>query len=163
MHYAEQVAKNGGQPPPHMPPPPYAVELQHDPHAPPHPFPHPNGPGPTDPNQQAQAQAQAAAAANDFRARFHRSILAPAPFRTAFTDSSQTASATTPSSASGSAPAEPATIDPHLASGTPNASANANGTANAPNTAATANGATKSEPPSPSTAFDELLTSRSWG
>lgn len=108
MHYAEQVAKNGGQPP--GMPPPYGVDLsQHDPNAPPpHPFPHPNGPGPADPNL------------NEFRARFHRSIVAPTPFRSAFGDS-QTASATTPSSGSGSAPTE--AIDPHLAT-----TANANST-----------------------------------
>jgi len=106
MHYAEQVAKNGGQPP--GMPPPYGVDLnQHDPNAPPqHPFPHPTGPGPADPNL------------NEFRARFHRSIVAPTPFRTAFGES-QTASATTPSSGSGSAPAD--AIDPHLAT---NANAN---------------------------------------
>jgi hypothetical protein len=111
MHYAEQVAKNGGQPP--GMPPPYGVDLsQHDPNAPPpHPFPHPNGPGPADPNL------------NEFRARFHRSIVAPTPFRSAFGDS-QTASATTPSSGSGSAPTE--AIDPHLAT-TANAN-NTNGT-----------------------------------
>lgn len=110
MHYAEQVAKNGGQPP--GMPPPYGVDLsQHDPNAPaPHPFPHPNGPGPADPNL------------NEFRARFHRSIVAT-PFRSGFGDS-QTASATTPSSGSGSAATE--AIDPHLAT-TANAN-NANGT-----------------------------------
>ncbi|KAF8163702.1 hypothetical protein B0H34DRAFT_696517 [Crassisporium funariophilum] len=117
MHYAEQVAKNGGQPP--GMPPPYAVDIsQHDPHAnhgQPQPFPHPNGPGPADPNQ---------AAANDFRARFHRSIVGPTPFRTPF-DTSQTASTTTPSSASGSAHTD--AIDPHLAT-------NANGNTNASNT-----------------------------
>ncbi|PPQ65650.1 hypothetical protein CVT24_011804 [Panaeolus cyanescens] len=104
LHYAEQVAKNGGQPP-GIPAPPaaYPVNLaQHDPHAPPHAFPHPSGPPPTDPNQ----------AANDFRARFHRSILAPTPFRSAFAAEGQAASANTPSSA-GSAPVD--AIDPHLA------------------------------------------------
>jgi len=112
MHYAEQVAKNGGQPP--GMPPPYAVDLaQHESHtAPPVPFPHPNGPGPADPNQ--------AAAANDFRARFHRSIVGPTPFRTPFTEN-QTASTTTPSSASGSTEA---TIDPHLATNTSVSTAN---------------------------------------
>ncbi len=42
-----------------------------------HTFAHPGGPGPADPAQ---------AAVNEFRARFHRSIIAPAPFRTAFGD-----------------------------------------------------------------------------
>ena len=114
MHYAEQVAKNGGQPP--GIPPPYAVDLaQHDSHAaPPAPFPHPNGPGPADPNQ--------ATAANDFRARFHRSIVGPTPFRAAFPDN-QTASTTTPSSASGSTHTE-TTIDPHLATNSSGAAAN---------------------------------------
>ncbi|KAF8969563.1 hypothetical protein BDZ97DRAFT_1653622 [Flammula alnicola] len=127
IHYAEQVAKNGGQPP--GVPPPYGVDLsQHDPQAATlHPFPHPNGPGPADPNQ----------AVNDFRARFHRSIIAPTPFRTTFGDS-QTASTTTPSSGSGSAPAD--AIDPHLAT-------NANG-----NTSTT----TKSE--NFAAMFDERLT-----
>jgi hypothetical protein len=107
MHYAEQVAKNGGQPP--GMPPPYAVDLaQHESHAaPPAPFPHPNGPGPADPNQ--------AAATNDFRARFHRSIVGPTPFRTSYPEN-QTASTTTPSSTSGSTTRNPeTTIDPHLA------------------------------------------------
>jgi hypothetical protein len=104
MHYAEQVAKNGGQPP--GMPPPYPVDLtQHESHAaPPAPFPHPNGPGPADPNQ----------AADEFRARFHRSIVAPTPFRTPFPEN-QTASTTTPSSASGSTHNPETTIDPHLA------------------------------------------------
>ncbi|KAF9473005.1 hypothetical protein BDN70DRAFT_886314, partial [Pholiota conissans] len=105
VHYAEQVAKNGGQPP--GLPPPYGVDMaQHaaDAQAA-HPFPHPNGPGPTDPAQTA--------AANDFRARFHRSIIAPTPFRTNYGDSQPT-STTTPSSGSGSAQAD--SIDPHLAS-----------------------------------------------
>ena len=127
MHYAEQVAKNGGQPP--GMPPPYPVDLtQHEPHtAPPAPFPHPNGPGPADPNQ-------AAAATNEFRTRFHRSIVGPTPFGT-FTEN-QTAS-TTPSSTSGSA--QENTIDPHLAT-----------TTNASGSAAATNG-TKSEPKSVST------------
>lgn len=126
MHYAEQVAKNGGQPP--GMPPPYGVDLsQHDPQAPP-PFPHPNGPGPADPNQQA--------AANDFRARFHRSIIAPTPFRTSYTADSVTASTTTPSSGSTSAPAD--AIDPHLAT---------NGSA--PTTTTTTTTATKSKKATP--------------
>ena len=122
MHYAEHVAKNGGQPPGMAPP--YPVDLtQHESQsAPPAPFPHPNGPGPADPNQ--------AAATNEFRTRFHRSIVGPTPFGT-FSEN-QTAS-TTPSSTSGSAHEN--TIDPHLAT---NASVSA------------ANGA-KSEPISVST------------
>ena len=123
MHYAEQVAKNGGQP---GIPPAYAVDLaQHESHAaPPAPFPHPNGPGPADPNQ--------AAATNDFRARFHRSIVGPTPFRTPYPEN-QTASTTTPSSASGSNPET--TIDPHLAT-TASASV-ANGTKSEPVSAPT--------------------------
>jgi hypothetical protein len=131
LHYAE-VAKNGGQPPP-LPPPPYAVDLgQHDPHAPPPSGPYPNGPGPSDPAQ-AQAQAvqaaQAAAAANDFRARFHRSIIAPTPF--------QTSNSAPASSGSGSAPTEGA-IDPHLAS-----SGGSNGASSAQTASVTANGTSK--------------------
>ncbi|KAH9484472.1 hypothetical protein JR316_0003954 [Psilocybe cubensis] len=148
MHYAEQVAKNGGQPPPM--PPPYGVEMSHDPSAPPppHPFPHPGGPPPpTDPNQ----------AGNDFRARFHRSIIVPTPFRTTFTDAAQQqqqqqqqqpqppASTATPSS-SGSAPAE--AIDPHLA-----ATNGSNSTSTSTSTA------TKSE--TSASLFDELLTTGS--
>lgn len=136
LHYAE-VVKNGGQPPPL--PPPFAVDLsQHDPHGPPPggPFPHANGPGPSDPSQQAvQAQAQAAqaaAAANDFRARFHRSIVAPTPF--------QTAGGTATSSASTTATTEGA-IDPHLAT-----NSGANGIVNSETTAITANGMSKSKP-----------------
>ncbi|PPQ89435.1 hypothetical protein CVT25_012814 [Psilocybe cyanescens] len=134
MHYAEQVAKNGGQP--QAMPPPYGVDMSHDPQAPPppHPYPHPNGPGPADPNQ----------AGNDFRARFHRSIIVPTPFRTAFSDN-QTASTATPSSGSGSAPAE--AIDPHLAA------TNSNGNSNNTSTA------TKSE--TSASLFDELLTTGS--
>ena len=71
MHFVEQVAKNGGQPP--GIPPPYVVDLtQHDSNvAPPSSFPYPNGP----------IQNQVTAIANDFRARFHRSIVAPTSFR----------------------------------------------------------------------------------
>ena len=106
MHYAE-MAKNGNPPPPHLQPP-YTLEMaQHDPHQPPpHPFPHPNGPGPADPNQ--------AAAANEFRARFHRSIVGPTPFRTSFPDPQVSTPTTAPSSTTGSAPND--SIDPHLAS-----------------------------------------------
>ncbi|KDR73734.1 hypothetical protein GALMADRAFT_251545 [Galerina marginata CBS 339.88] len=131
MHYAEQVAKNGGQPP--GLPPPYGVEMgQHDPQAPPaHPFPHPNGPGPADPSQ----------AGSDFRARFHRSIIVPTPFRNNFSEN-QTASATTPSSGSGSAPTD--SIDPHLGT-------NGNSTSTS--------SATKSE--TSTSLFDELLTTGS--
>lgn len=116
MHYAEHVAKNGGQPP--GMPPPFPVDLaQHDSHsAPPAPFPHPNGPGPADPNQAA------ASGTNEFRTRFHRSIVGPTPFGT-FTEN-QTASTTTPSS-SGST--QENTIDPHLATNA-SGSAAANGT-----------------------------------
>ena len=86
--------------------------------------------GSPDSTHQAQA-AQAAAAANDFRARFHRSIAAPTPF--------QTANSTPASAGSTTAPPEP-TIDPHLAG--------ANGTAGQ-STNATTNGANKSEPVDP--------------
>jgi hypothetical protein len=112
MHYAEHVAKNGGQPP--GMPAPYPVDLtQHESQsAPPAPFPHPNGPGPADPNQ--------AAATNEFRTRFHRSIVGPTPFA-AFTEN-QTASTTTPSSTSGST--QENTIDPHLATNASSSAAN---------------------------------------
>ena len=95
-------------------PPPFAVDLtQHESHtAPPAPFPHPNGPGPADPNQ--------AAATNEFRTRFHRSIVGPTPFGT-FTEN-QTASTTTPSSTSGST--QETTIDPHLATNASGSAAN---------------------------------------
>ncbi|KJA24255.1 hypothetical protein HYPSUDRAFT_184125 [Hypholoma sublateritium FD-334 SS-4] len=101
MHYAEQVAKNGAQAP--GLPPPYGVELtSHDPASPAtHAFAHPGGPGPADATQ---------AAVNEFRARFHRSIIAPAPFRTAFGDGASSAGAP---AAGGAAPAD--AIDPHLA------------------------------------------------
>jgi len=144
MHYAEQVAKNGGQPPM---PPPFPVEMaQHDPQAPPppgpsHPFPHPNGPGPTDPSQ----------AGNDFRARFHRSMIVPTPFRAAFSETQPTASTATPSSTSGSAPTE--AIDPHLAT-------NANGTTTTSNATTSTTSAAKSETDS-SSIFDDLLTTGS--
>lgn len=120
------MAKNGGQPPPL--PPPYVVDLSHDAHAPPStaPFPHASGSGTSDPAQQAQA----AQAANDFRARFHRSIAAPTPF--------QTANNTPASTATPSVPAE-GTIDPHLAS-----SPGTNGTSGGQSTNVTANGASKS-------------------
>lgn len=97
--------------------PPFSVDLtQHESHAtPPTPFPHPNGPGPADPNQ--------AAASNEFRTRFHRSIVRPTPFGT-YTEN-QTASTTTPSSTSGSI--QETTIDPHLATNA-SASSAANGT-----------------------------------
>lgn len=113
-------------------PPPYGVEIAHDPQAAPPtlPYPHPNGPGPADPNQ----------AGSDFRARFHRSMIVPTPFRAAFADN-QTASTATASSTSGSAPAE--VIDPHLAT---------NGNSNTST-------ATKSE--TSTSIFDELLTTGS--
>ncbi|CAA7271000.1 unnamed protein product [Cyclocybe aegerita] len=127
LHYAEHVAKNGG-PPPGMPPPPYAPRdlTQHDPNA--HPFPHPNGPGPADPSQAqaqlaAQAQAQAQAVANDFRARFHRSIIGPPPFRTgAFEGQGGGSGAGTPG-ANGTSEA----IDPHLANGSSASSTSTSG------------------------------------
>jgi hypothetical protein len=125
IHYAE-VAKNGGQPPPL--PPPYAVDLsQHEPHGPPPNAPFAGGSGTSDPAQHAQA---AAAAANDFRARFHRSIAAPTPF--------QTANSTPASTGSVSAPVE-VTIDPHLATG-----AATNGPLTAQSANVTTNGANQS-------------------
>ena len=121
MHYAEHVAKNGGQPP--GMPPPYPVDLtQHESQsAPPAPFPHPNGPGPSDPNQ--------AAVTNEFRTRFHRSIVGPTPFGT-FTEN-PTASTTTPSSTSGSTTQEN-TIDPHLATNASGSAANGTKSASEP-------------------------------
>ncbi|KAF8912196.1 hypothetical protein CPB84DRAFT_1957822 [Gymnopilus junonius] len=128
MHYAEQVAKNGGQPPAL---PPYPVEMNQQGGQglppPPPPFPHPNGPGPADP----------AGSDLNFRARFHRSIEVPTPF-------SQTASTTTPSSGSGStAPAE--AIDPHLSNA--GSSSNNNDSTNSTIKSETSN-----------SLFDELLT-----
>ena len=73
MHYAHQAqaaAGAAGKPPDGHPlgdgPPPPAPFA--DMGEPPQPF-----PPPTDPNQPPQA--------NDFRARFHRSLVAPSPFR----------------------------------------------------------------------------------
>ena len=125
MHYAEHVAKNGG-PPPGMPPP-YPVDLtQHESHsAPPAPFPHPNGPGPADPNQ--------AAATNEFRSRFHRSIVAPTPFGGTFTENQTTASTNTPSSTGST---QENTIDPHLATNASGSNAT-NGTKSDPVTVTT--------------------------
>ncbi|PPQ78243.1 hypothetical protein CVT26_007693 [Gymnopilus dilepis] len=140
IHYAEQVAKNGGQPPA-LPPPPYAVDMSGPPPAsgqplppPPPPFPHPNGPGPSDP----------AGSDLNFRARFHRSIEAT-PF------SQATASTTTPSSGSGStAPTE--AIDPHLS--------NSNGSSDNATTATTNESSTSStiKSETSNSLFDELLT-----
>jgi hypothetical protein len=66
---------------------------------------------------------------NEFRARFHRSLVAPSPFRT-FTDT-QTATTSTPTSSGGSGPpSDP--IDPHLTG----AAAAANGTASTNGTGA---------------------------
>lgn len=104
VHYAEQVAKNGTQAP--GLPPPYGVELtSHDPAASTtHTFAHPSGPGPADPTQ---------AAVNEFRARFHRSIIAPAPFRTAFGDGAPSTGTAAAGGAAGASPTD--AIDPHLA------------------------------------------------
>lgn len=78
-------------------PPPYPVvdlTVAHDPQQQqPHPF--PDGP-PT----------------NEFRARFHRPLVAPTPFRTFEAPPAPGVSA--PTSASGSAPSSGDTIDPHL-------------------------------------------------
>lgn len=93
MHYeqAANAAKGGG-----MPAPTYPVEMSQDPAA------NPYGAG-GDPSQPTP---------NDFRARFHRPLVAPSPFRT-FTDSQTTATTSTPTSASGSGPSSDP-IDPHL-------------------------------------------------
>ena len=89
MHYAEQAAKAGG--PGMTGPSPFApVDLSE--HAG-HPF------VTGDPSQPSP---------NDFRARFHRPLVAPSPFRS-FTNDTQT-SATPPSAGSG--PTD--SIDPHL-------------------------------------------------
>lgn len=51
--------------------------------------------------------------ANDFRARFHRSLVAPSPFRNFNPADSTTATTSTPTSTPGSGPpSDP--IDPHL-------------------------------------------------
>ncbi|KAG6855692.1 hypothetical protein H0H87_012023 [Tephrocybe sp. NHM501043] len=118
-HYAEQAAK-AGLAPPNLGPS-YPVELT-----------------PEQQQQVQQVQQQAAqyaaaaaaalppdaAASNDFRARFHRSIVAAPPFRTFTADPG--GSGSTPSSSSGAAPPEGAAaaagtpaIDPHL-NGQPN-------------------------------------------
>jgi hypothetical protein len=111
MHYAEQAAKGAGAPP--GPPPnlgaPSYIPLTHDEHGNPTPFGAPPPPGPPtgDPN------------ANEFRARFHRPLLAQSPFRAYTTDAQQqTAPATpAPTNPAGTNPAE--AIDPHLSGGQP--------------------------------------------
>ncbi|KAH7908519.1 hypothetical protein BJ138DRAFT_1157516 [Hygrophoropsis aurantiaca] len=50
--------------------------------------------------------------ASEFRARFHRSLVAPSPFRTFTTDASATASTSTPTSTGSGPSSDP--IDPHL-------------------------------------------------
>ncbi len=112
MHYAEQAAQGGGGMPP-GPPPPFAVDMAHEhpggPNAP-HPYPPPGTSGPGAPG----ANGDPAQTPNEFRARFHRSLVAPSPFRTYSDAQAAAAASTTPNGAPGSGhpPADP--IDPHL-------------------------------------------------
>lgn len=94
LHYAEQAAKGNAQ---GIPGGPSAFPVPVDMSQHPPPFPHPNGPGPADTN------------ANDFRARFQRSVAGPIAFR--YGDATG-AGAATPTSTTAST-ADP--IDPHLA------------------------------------------------
>ena len=62
---------------------------------------------------------------NEFRARFHRSLAAPSPFRT-FTDAQTTATTSTPTSSGGSGPpSDP--IDPNLTGVAASGAVNKNG------------------------------------
>lgn len=84
---------------------------------------------------------------NEFRARFHRSLVAPTPFRT-FTDGqAATAAASTPTSASGST-SDP--IDPHLAA------AGGVGNQTNGNTIAGGSGVGKSESPTLNDAYGSV-------
>jgi hypothetical protein len=73
----------------------------------------PNNPYSGDPSQQ-----QPQPSPTDFRARFHRPLVAPSPFRTFTTETQTTATTSTPTSATESSatesgpPSDP--IDPHL-------------------------------------------------
>lgn len=73
-----------------------------------HSAPNPNPTNPyADPNQPTP---------NEFRARFHRPLVAPSPFRTypgASNDTQPPTTGSTPTSTTGSVPSDP--IDPHLA------------------------------------------------
>ncbi|EGN95913.1 hypothetical protein SERLA73DRAFT_187187 [Serpula lacrymans var. lacrymans S7.3] len=99
MHYAQQAANavkvaEGAMPGPSAPPYP-TVDLN-DPSA---------NAYATDPSQQPHP--------SDFRARFHRSIIAPSPFRPYPTEPQAPAPTSTPTSTTGSGPpSDP--IDPHL-------------------------------------------------
>ncbi|KAG6886845.1 hypothetical protein C0992_002038 [Termitomyces sp. T32_za158] len=117
-HYAEQAAKAGLAPPPLAPAYPLDLSPEQQQQV----------------QQQAQQYAAAAAAAalpppqhdpatNEFRARFHRSLVAPTPFRTYPAPPTDPGpSGSTPSSSGGTATATEATsatapaaaIDPHL-------------------------------------------------
>lgn len=110
MHYAEQAAKAAGGPnnlpsgPTTYPP---GVEMND----------HSANSHYNDPSQPAP---------NEFRARFHRPLVAPSPFRT-FTDTQTTATTSTPTSTSGGSgpPSDP--IDPHLTGAAANGTANGAG------------------------------------
>jgi len=110
-HYAEHAIKAGL--PPNMPGPPYPLvdlTVPHDQH----PFAIPTN-GPAD------------ASTNEFRARFHRSLVAPTPFRTFAAEGQAPAATPAPTSTSGSVPSPADTIDPHLATTATPASNGTNG------------------------------------
>jgi hypothetical protein len=111
MHYAEQAAKAAGGPN-SLPggPANYQPGLEMNDHSANNNYNDPSHPTP-----------------NEFRARFHRSLVAPSPFRT-FTDTQTTATNSTPTSSGGSGPpSDP--IDPHLTgAAAANGTASTNGT-----------------------------------
>ncbi|GLB34513.1 hypothetical protein LshimejAT787_0200780 [Lyophyllum shimeji] len=121
-HYAEQAAK-AGLAPPNLGPP-YPVDLSHE--------------------AQAQAHAQQPPYAlpatstdathpttNEFRARFHRPLVAPTPFRTyAPEQQQQQQQAAPPPAAASTATASAEAIDPHLANGEQTGATNSNSTGN---------------------------------
>jgi hypothetical protein len=113
IHYAEQAAKGAG-PPPGAPPnlgAPSYMPLTHDEHGNPTPFGAPPRPGPPagDPN------------ANEFRARFHRPLLAQPPFRAYTTDGQQPPAAAPPATPTNQTANPAEAIDPHLSGGQPTA------------------------------------------
>jgi hypothetical protein len=112
MHYAEQAAKAAGGPN-SLPggPSTYQPGVEINDHAATNNYNDPNHPTP-----------------NEFRARFHRPLVAPSPFRT-FADTT-TATTSTPTSTSGGSgpPSDP--IDPHLTGAAAAAAANGTGNTN---------------------------------
>ncbi|XP_006457795.1 hypothetical protein AGABI2DRAFT_190209 [Agaricus bisporus var. bisporus H97] len=102
IHYAEQAAKGAG------PPPANFIPLTHDEHGNPTSFgapPPPPPPSTGDPN------------ANEFRARFHRPLLAQPPFRAYATDGGQQQTQTAAPPATTPATNSAEAIDPHLSGG----------------------------------------------